>query len=200
MKLYYTPASPFARKVLIVGLELDLDSKIERIVLNPWSEGNPVSQYNPAGKVPVLLTDEGLTLFDSPVICEYLDSLANGSKLYPTKGRARWMALRQNALGDALLDAMISRRLESRRAEEQRSTSWMDRQLVAVNRCLDAMEVSVTELSSNITIGHIGWFCALAHLDFRFADEPWRPTRPKLARWFETVAERPSAKSTTPHD
>lgn len=200
MKLYYVPASPFARKVLIAGIERNLDDKIERILLNPWAEGNPVGKFNPAGKVPVLITNDGTTLYDSPVICEYLDSVGSAPALHPSPGAARWMALRQNALGDALLDAMIARRLESRRPASERSPAWMDRQLAVVNRCLDAMERGVDELSIGFTIGHVAWLCALAHLDFRFADEPWRHGRPKLGEWFEVMAQRPSVKSTTPHD
>jgi glutathione S-transferase len=200
MKLYYTPASPFARKVLMVAIERKLDDKIERAALNPWAEGNPVGKVNPAGKVPTLVTDDGMTLYDSPVICEYLDSLGSEPKLFPASGPARWGALRQQALADALLDAMIARRLESRRADGERSKGWMDRQLGNVNRCLDAMEASVGELSGAVTIGSITWLCALAHLDFRFADEPWRPGRPKLAQWHEGFAARPSVKSTIPHD
>jgi glutathione S-transferase len=200
MRLYYTTNSPFARKVLMAAIERKLDGKIERIVLSPWSEGNPVAKVNPAGKVPTLVTDDGLTLYDSPVICEYLDSLGNEPKLYPAAGPARWLALRQHALADALLDAMIARRLESRRPDGERSKGWMDRQLASVNRCLDAMEAGTGELSGTVTIGHIAWLCALAHLDFRFADEPWRPQRKKLAAWFEDFVARPSASSTPPHD
>lgn len=200
MKLYYTTNSPFARKVLMAAIERKLDGRIERAILNPWSEGNPVGKINPAGKVPVLVTDDGLTLYDSPVICEYLDSIGAAPKLYPASGPQRWLALRQQALGDALLDAMIARRLESRRPDGERSKGWMDRQLTTVNRCLDAMEAQVGELSGDVTIGHIAWLCALAHLDFRFADEPWRSQRKNLANWFESFAKRASASSTIPHD
>ena len=76
----------------------------------------------------------------------------------------------------------------------------MDRQITAVNRCIASMDAAVDEISSAPTIGHVAWFCALAHLDFRFTDEPWRPLHPKLARWHERFAERPSAKATPPHD
>lgn len=200
MKLYYTPASPFARKVLICAIERGLDGKIERVVLNPWAEGNPVKVFNPVGKVPVLVTDDGLTIYDSPVICEFLDTLGDGTPLFPPPGRARWIALRQNALGDALLDAMIARRLESRRPDGERSQGWIDRQLTVVNRCLAAMETTVEELTPAPSIGHVAWFCAMAHLDFRFAVEPWRPSHPKLARWYEEFAKRKSAEGTIPHD
>ena len=137
---------------------------------------------------------------DSPVICEFLDTLGEAPSLFPPAGRARWIALRQNALGDALLDAMIARRMESRRPDGERSQGWMDRQITAVNRCIASMDAAVDEISSAPTIGHVAWFCALAHLDFRFTDEPWRPLHPKLARWHERFAERPSAKATPPHD
>lgn len=200
MKLYYTTNSPFARKVRIAAVERKLESKIELEVLNPWSEGNPVGKINPVGKVPALQTDDGQLLYDSPVICEYLDSLGSEPKLFPAAGTARWAALRQNALGDALLDAMIARRLESRRPDGERSSGWIDRQIATVNRCLDAMEAEVGSLQGSLTIGHISWACALGHLDFRFADDPWRPGRAKLANWFDAFAKRPSFVSTTTHD
>lgn len=201
MKLYYTTNSPFARKVLMAAAERGLSRNIERIVSNPWAaEANAVASVNPAGKVPALTTDDGLTLFDSPVICEYLDSLGHGPTLFPATGPKRWRALKQQALGDALLDAMIARRLESRRPDGERSITWMERQKASVNRCLDAIEADAGELGETPTIGEITYLCALAHLDFRFADEDWRPGRATLARWYSTFSERHSAKTTPPHD
>ncbi len=200
MKLYYTTNSPFARKVLMAAIERKLNGSIERIILSPWAEGNPVAEVNPAGKVPTLVTDDGLALYDSPVICEYLDSFGSQPRLFPPNGAMRWLALRQNALADAMLDAMIARRLESRRPDGERSKGWMERQLTSVNRCLGAMESEAEKLSGAVTIGQIAIFCALAHLDFRFADEPWKPQHPKLAKWFKDFSARDSAQSTIPHD
>jgi glutathione S-transferase len=200
MKLYYTTNSPFARKALIVALEHKLGPQLEKIPLNPWADGDLAAKVNPVGKIPALVTDDGVTLYDSPVICEYFDSIGSGPQLFPPSGKPRWLALRRSALGDALLDAMISRRMESRRPDGERSKSWMDRQKAVVERCLDAMEAEAGELPTSMTIGHVTWLCALAHLDFRFADEPWRSKRPRLAAWYKTIAERDSAIATIPHD
>ncbi|WP_246209483.1 glutathione S-transferase C-terminal domain-containing protein [Pikeienuella piscinae] len=180
--------------------EVGVNDLIERTVSNPWNEENQAAAVNPAGKVPALVLDDGLALYDSPVICEYLDNLGQASSIFPAAGIERWRALQRQALGDALLDAMIARRLESRRPDNERSEGWIARQVLSVNRCLDAMEADASELSEQPTIGHIAYFCALAHLDFRFADENWRPGRPKLEAWFATFESRPSAQSTIPHD
>ncbi|MBN8974955.1 MAG: glutathione S-transferase N-terminal domain-containing protein [Rhizobiales bacterium] len=201
MKLYYTTNSPFARKVLMVAAERGLTGNIELIVSSPWTaEANILTRVNPAGKVPALTMDDGLTLFDSPVICEYLDSLGHGPKLFPTTNPERWLTLKRQALGDALLDAMIARRLESRRSNGERSEAWMDRQKASVNRCLDAMEADARDLGETPTIGEITYLCALAHLDFRFAEEDWRPGRTELASWYSAFSKRHSAKTTLPHD
>ena len=200
MNLYYVPSSPFARKVIVAVLERGLDDRINRVVLNPWDAGNPVSRFSPVGKVPVLEIDENITLYDLPIICEYLDSLGAAPRLFPDAGPDRWKSLQRQALGDALLDAMIARRMESRRADGERSPGWMARQAGIVNRCLDAMERDAAELKGAPTIGSIAYLCALGHLDFRFPDEDWRPGRPNLARWYEDFAARASARACEPQD
>jgi glutathione S-transferase len=129
-----------------------------------------------------------------------LDSIGTGARLFPAEGERRWSAMRQNSLGDAMLEAMISRRLESRRPEGERSQGWMDRQKSVVERCLNAMEIEVDRLSKEITIGHVAWVCALAHLDFRFGEESWRVARPALAAWYKKIEQRPSIRGTQPFD
>lgn len=200
MKLYYTTNSPFVRKVRIAAIERKLEYKIELEVLNPWAEGNPVGKVSAIGKVPAMRADDGTLLYDSPVICEYLDAIGGEPKLFPASGQSRWIALRQQALGDALLDAMIARRLESRRPDGERSKGWIDRQIATVNRCLDAMEAEAGSLTGSLTIGHVAWACSLGHLDFRFAEDLWRTGRGKLAQWFDEFEKRPSFTATITHD
>src|ERR1700756_1036925 len=108
MKLYYSPGSPFARKVRIVALETKIDKKIDmvNVALSPVAPSADVDKHNPVGKIPVLSV-KGMDLFDSPVVCEYLDSQHKKRKLLPRKGRDRWVALRLQAMGDGLLDAAI---------------------------------------------------------------------------------------------
>ena len=114
MKLCYSPTSPYVRKVVVTAMETGLEPGIERIANNVWDPATDIAATNPLGKVPALTTDDGAVLFDSPVICEYLDSLHDGAKLFPAAGPARWRALRQQALCDGILDAGILRMLEGR--------------------------------------------------------------------------------------
>ncbi len=200
MKLRYSPTSPYVRKVSVVALETGLDKRIERIPTNVWAPSTDIATDNPLGKVPALMTEGGETLFDSPVICEYLDSLHDGLKLFPPPGGARWTALRRQALGDGILDAGVLRRLEAGRLENERSSSWIARQTAAVRRGLDALEDEAESLGGPITIGHIAIGCALGWLELRFPDEDWRENRPSLARWYETFARRPSMRETVPRE
>ena len=200
MKLRYTPTSPYVRKVAIVAHETGLADRIERVATNVWAADTDIGRDNPLGKVPALITDGGEVLYDSPVICEYLDSLHDGAKLYPPAGGARWTALRRQALADGILDAGILRRLELARREPERSPAWIERQRQAVERGLDTLEEGAADLGPGVTIGHIAIGCALGWLDFRFSADHWRQRRPQLAAWYAKFAERPSMRQTVPKD
>ena len=197
MKLFYTPRSPFVRKVRVVLIETGVISSVELIQVDLEHPIPELAQQNPLGKVPTLIRDDGMSLFDSPVVCEYLDSLHQGPKLYPS-GEARWLALRQLALSDGVLDALTARRHEARRPEGERSESYMRKQKEKSDRGLAVLERDAERLSGPINIGQIAVGCCLGYLDFRFAKEPWRPEHPKLARWFEGFAARKSMVETTP--
>lgn len=201
MKLRYSAASPYVRKVLVVAYETDLERKIERVPTAVWAPDTDIGKDNPLGKVPALTTDEGEVLFDSPVICEYLDSLHKGAKLVPPPGPARWKALKLQALADGILDAAILRRLETtQRPAEQQSKKWIERQANAVRRGLDGLEREAGSWGDAVTIGQIAAACACGYLDFRFSHEDWRPGRAKLAAWYERFAKRPSIQATVPKD
>lgn len=200
MKLRYSPTSPYVRKVSVVALETGLDERIERIPTNVFDPETDVAKHNPLGKVPTLITEGGETLFDSPVICEYLDSLHDGIKLFPPVGGPRWTALRRQALGDGILDAGVLRLLEGRRPEKERSPAWIERQAAAVKRGLDALEDEAEGLGGTITIGHIAIGCALGWIDFRLPDDHWRTGRPALAQWYEMFATRRSMEETVPRE
>jgi|APTNR8051073442_1049403.scaffolds.fasta_scaffold28032_2 glutathione S-transferase len=200
MKLRYTPTSPYVRKVTVTAHERGLDGRIERIPTDVWDPNSDIGRDNPLGKVPALTTDDGLVLYDSPVICEYLDSVGDGPRLFPATGVERWIALRRAALGDGILDAGVARLLEGRREEALRSATWVARQAGKVAAGLDALEAEAGDLDAPLTIGHIAIAAALGFLDFRFAAEDWRPTRPALARWYETFAARPSMQATVPQE
>ena len=201
MKLCYSPTSPYVRKVSVTAIETGLKTAIEQVPTNVWDPSTDIHMSNPLGKVPALVTLDNMTLYDSPVICEHLDSLHDGPKLFPTEGLARWTALCQQALADGILDAAILRLLERRRPEEMmRSETWMERQRSVVVRALNTLEDEVEALSGDITIGQISVGCALAYLDFRYVDEDWRPGRPILAEWFEAFDQRASMTATVPKD
>jgi glutathione S-transferase len=200
MKLRYSPTSPYVRKVTVVAHETGLIGRIELVPTNVWAVDTDIGRDNPLGKVPALTTDGGEVLFDSPVICEYLDSLHDGTKLYPPAGGARWTALRRQALADGMLDAGVLRRLESLRKEPERSSAWIERQRAAVERALDALEEEASALGQTVTIGHVAIGCALGWFDFRFPADDWRARRPALAGWYAAFAGRPSMKKTVPKD
>ena len=200
MKLRYSPASPYVRKVMITAIETGLDGRIEIVPTSVWDPATDIAGDNPLGKVPALITDGGEVLYDSPVICEYLDSLHDGAKLFPPSGGARWTALRRQALADGILDAAGGRLLEGKRPDGERSDAWTARLAAAIGRALDALEDEADAMGDAATIGHVAVGCALGYLDFRFADDHWRSGRPALADWYEVFAQRRSVIATMPKD
>ena len=201
MKLRYSPTSPYVRKVSVTLIETGLDNKIERIATNVWDPKTDIGKDNPLGKIPTLIADDGAVLYDSPVICEYLDSLNKGPKLFPAVGEARWRALRLQALGDGMSDAGILRLLEGRRPKELQWDKWVERQGNSVARSMDALEEEADAMAkAPVTIGHVAVGCSIGWLDFRFKDLGWRKDRPALADWYEEFAERKSMRATAPKE
>jgi len=201
MKLRYSPTSPFVRKVTILAQEAGLDSRIERIKTNAWDPATDLPTDNPLGKVPCLTLDDGQQFYDSPVICEVLDSLHDGAKFFPAAGPARWTAIRRQALADGILDAALQAVIETlRRPEQYRWQGWIDRQKAAIGRGLDQLEAEAETLSQQFTIGEITIIAALGYLDFRMAADDWRKGRPKLAAWYAEQEKRPSVAATVPKE
>lgn len=196
MKLHHSATSPYVRKVLACAIARGLDERIERVETNPHASPPALLADNPLSKVPCLVTDDGLALFDSPVICEYLDGLGDAPPLFPPPGEARWRALRMQALGDGVLDACVSRRLDSMRPHEAAREAAMARQKEAVTRALDALEREPPGQAWDI--GTITAACALGYLDLRFEADAWREGRPRLAAWYAAVSERPEMARTAP--
>jgi glutathione S-transferase len=209
MKLRHSPTSPFVRKIMVAAYELGLESRIERIPTRvaPTQRNDDVVRENPLVKIPALTTDDGLVIYDSPVICEYLDMLSGGGKLFPAAGKPRWLALRQQALGDGILDAGILARYESLRPREFQWQEWIDSQMRKVRGALSALEMECEsgELGAPpegtaALIGQIAIGCALGWLEFRYPGEAWRERHRRLAAWYETFAQRRAMQETAPRD
>jgi glutathione S-transferase len=203
MKLRYSPASPYVRKCLVVAHEAGLFEGLELVPTVTHDPASGLASDNPLGKIPALVAEEGEVLFDSPVICEYLDSLHRGPKLFPPSGPLRWTALRRQAMADGILDAALLRRYESMRPADEQSPGWHEKQKGVIGRALDALEAEAGRLgdpAGPADIGQIAVGCALGYLDFRFAADEWRYGRPALARWFEAFSRRPSMAATRPRD
>jgi glutathione S-transferase len=201
MKLWHSTPSPFARKVRAAAIELGLAERIElaELALLPTRPNQELARRNPLIKVPALEAEDGSVLYDSRVICEYLDALAGGGRLFPASGAARWQALRRQALGDGIMDAGILRRYElALRPEALRWADWLAGQQAKVDHGLDAAGREARGWGDAFDIGHITIACALGWLDFRFPDAGWRATRPQLAGWFTRVSARPSLAQTGP--
>ncbi|MFQ5786101.1 MAG: glutathione S-transferase family protein [Alphaproteobacteria bacterium] len=200
MKLRYSPTSPYVRKVVVSAAETGLSDRIELIPTDTKDPKSGLARDNPLGKVPALVLDSGETLYDSPVICEYLDSLHDGARLFPPPGPARWTALRRQALADGILDAAILAMLEGRRSEAERSPAWIEKQKGKVAAAVDALEAEAANLGDDATIATITVGCALGYLDFRFSDDDWRAGRPRLAAWCERFSKRPSMVASAPRE
>ena len=176
MKLYYSPTSPFVRKVNVFASEAGLAEKIEWVKTNPWQAEDILTAENPLSKIPTLITDDDKVIYDSRVICEYLDTLHDGNKFHPENSDERWQVLRLQALADGILEAGIARFLEKKRLAEQQSIEW----------------------GNHLDIGVITIACTLGWLDFRIPNEDWRVKRPQLKTWFIEFSKRESMLATMP--
>lgn len=201
MKLRSSLTSPFVRKVRVVAIETGQDKEIELLATVPADPAARLSEHNPLSKVPALVLDDGSTLYDSRVICEYLDSRHQGRKLFPAAGPQRWNALRQQALADGMMDAAVLRMMESRRSEpSQRSADWEARQKLKMEQGLDALEKEAPRLAADLDIGLLSIAIMLDYFDFRFHIEDWRRGRSALAKWHQGIGTRSSFSATMPRD
>ena len=201
MKLTFSPASPFARKVRICAIELGLINKIE-LVPATVAPGTPNEAYahdvNPLRKLPALILDDGTVLVDSFVICEYLDDLA-GNKLIPASGAARWKVKSEHSMLQGMLDAMLLCRYEKLlRPEALRWQVWYDDQWDRAWQGFARFEAQPDVLARPLDITQIALACALGYADFRFPDCNWRNSFPKLAAFNEKMLQRPSVKVSIP--
>lgn len=200
MTLHWSPRSPYVRKVMICAHELGLVDRLTlvRSVAAMLKPNPAIMAANPLSKIPTLVRDDGSTLFDSVVICEYLNELAQGS-LFPREGEARWQALRWHAFGDGLLDALILWRNERERAAPlQQLVDAFDLKVHASLRLLDAEAEQLAQ--APLSIGTLTIGCALGYADYRFDTLGWRSVAPRLAAWHAELAQRASFQATLPID
>ena len=198
MKLYGSLTSPYVRKARILIREKHLPC--EFVVADAWAADSPVPALNPLGKVPVLLRDDDSVLFDSPVIVEYLDALKAPTQL-PAAGEARWDMLRWEALADGLLDAVVTRLLESRRPAAQQSADNIRRQEEKITRSIEYTAQHLSQgawlMSDRFTLADLVMAVALEYTDFRYPHD-WRGRHPRLGQWLAGISARPAFVETRP--
>lgn len=195
MKLIYSPLSPFARTVRVVLAEKGMDEDVEGLVANPWDEPAALTAVNPISQVPTLILKDGTALYDSAVICAWLDSHGGGPRLIP-EGEAQWRVRRVEAAADAMMENVVKLRQEAMRPEAQRSPEHTERWRRTVRRALDAMDAEGSE--GALDLGEIALVVAVEYMDFRAPELDWRNGRPNLETRWKRLASRPSFRATAP--
>ena len=199
MTLFWSSRSPYVRKTMVVAHECGLVSQLELVRMDvATTRASPqVSAVNPLGKIPVLILENGATLYDSGVICEYFATLNEAPALFPSDPSARMLALRRQALGNGMMDVLVIGRAEAKRPDGSRSMVHVE----AYNRKLDDILASLEGEAERLmqdafSIGHIAIGCALDYMNFRYVEREWRTTNPALGRWFDGFLERRSVRET----
>lgn len=202
MKLYTSPTTPFGRKVRLAAAIKGVDGAIESIVAdNNPSSNAALLKVNPLGKIPVLLLDDGTVLFDSRVICEFMDTLGadDAPRLIPRDGRDRWLTLRDASLADGIAEAGILIFYEGKfRTPEMHHPRWLAHQQEKVDTGLDYFEQNPPGWNGSPNYAHLSLAAALGHLDLRHGRR-WRNDRPRLVNWLDHFANAvPAYAATTP--
>jgi glutathione S-transferase len=200
MKLRFSPLSPFVRKVRVVAIETGQHDKIELVPTVTADPAAKLWEHNPLIKIPALVLDNGDSLYDSVVICEYLDSLHDGPKMFPAAGQVRWTTLRRHALANGVMEAALLRRYESLRPQNLQSADWDATQKSKVDHGLAALEQEAASFGDVIDIGTLSTAIMLDYLNFRFAREDWASHFPQLAAWHKVISLRPSLATTVPKE
>lgn len=206
MQLFVTPASPWVRRVVVCIIELGLEDKVEMIPTrwpHEWATRTvpfapDFAQATPVGRIPALVTGQGLRLTDSSVICDYLNAEHGQYRLLPQAGERRWQILSQVAIACGALEAQISRRAELLRTGADRSDDFIDKMKTRALRCFAALDEAAGAFGSEPDLAQITAGAACGFADFRYAQDGWRDAAPRLARWYETFAGRPSMIRTRP--
>jgi glutathione S-transferase len=188
---------------MVFAHEVGLAGRIEtvRTLVGMTQVNRDLMHVNPLGKIPTLITDDGMVLFDSTVICEYLDSLHGRAKLFPQQPERRWQALRWHALGDNMLDNLVLWRSETLRPKPQQSPETLASLELKIRNSLSYLDDEAAALgAASLSIGHVAISVALGYIDFRFPELGWRDKHKKIAAWYEKFSQRPSMRDTVPVD
>mgnify|MGYP005652199541 FL=1 len=196
MKLRWSPTSPFVRKVVVLVKEKGIEDLIEKEKSNPLSREDRAATPSPLGKIPCLVTDAGQSVFDSPVIMEYLDTECEGPEMLPKSGDARWTVLRRQATADGMIASMVTCFVESLKKPERQSGGVVAHNKGIVFNGIAALEQEAETFGDTVDVGIIAIAVALSFADQTFPDDDWRSDSPKLAAWFDEFDKRPSMTET----
>jgi glutathione S-transferase len=199
MTLFWSSRSPYVRKVMVVAHEFGLVDRLElvRVDVATVRASPQISALNPLGKIPVLILEDGATLYDSGVICEYFSTLNEVPFLFPRDPSARILALRRQALGNGMMDVLVVGRAEAKRPDGSRSLVHVEAYDRKLGDILASLEGEAERLTRDaFSIGHIAIGCALDYMNFRYAGREWRTTHPTLGRWHDGFLERRSVRET----
>ena len=197
-RLRFSPLSPFARKVVVVARELRLADRLEMVPCDVWAPDTDIAQDNPLGKVPALVTQDGV-IVGTTLICEWLARLAPDRPLLPQDEAARWAVLRAHALADGVMEAAVAYTMERvRRPKDKVWQGWLDRQEGKIRRTLGALTRLPAEGRAGVDLYTLTLACTLGYLDFRLPHLDWRADHPDLAAFHAAFSERPSLQATAP--
>lgn len=197
MKLYYSPTSPYARKCRALIIEKSLEREIDLVECAPLDDPAELHAVNPLGKVPALARDRGPALMDSPLICDFIDTLTDENWI-PFKGESRILVLRQQALADGLIDLTIGRRIERMREDSLKWDFWAGRWEAGIKRTLDQLDADRAQYERSVDLGALSVAVALCYLDLRYAELDWRARYPALDAFAARWSERESFRQTQP--
>ena len=197
MKLYISTTSPYARKCRVLLREKGLTARIEEVETHPFDSTPDFIDTNPLGKVPAMTREGATPLIDSPLICEFIDTLSE-PRWIPKSGPARWRVLRFQALADGLIDLTVARRIEVTKPDCEPSKFWVERQESGISRALDLLESESDKFGGAVDLGAVAIAVALGYLDFRYPESEWRQGREGLQALFDRWAERASFQETAP--
>lgn len=200
MKLHYSNASPFVRKVMATAIECGLREKLTLSPTNPHESKPELVAANPFSKIPALELDNGEVLYESLLICEHLDDMAGGGVVIPQGRAERLEMLRRHALANGLMETSVLRRVESTRGRDPDRDKNLERQAAITRRALASLEASAATLGDRVDLANLSTVIALDYLDLRFPDDAWRASHPALAAWHAKYSRRESLRETAPPD